>query len=235
MNAYLEEARWQGCLSAYRLDRFRLGELSPAEAAEVRAHLAGCAVCREAEALLGAAQADYLTLASPLRRQPRAGRALAWGVGAVALAATCVLALAPSPAVRSKGAATSFGMYVQHQQVVRRALPGEAVAPGDVVRFVYSSLQPRFLAILSVDGAGRASVYFPDGPQAVPVPAAEDAPLPLGTQLDGVLGEELVVALFCQQPQQLEGVRRALQASAPALPEVPGCSSATFHFHKRAP
>ncbi len=234
MNALLEDARWQACLSAFRLDRFRLGELPTEEAAEVRAHLSSCARCRAAEEGLAAAQSDYLALAAPLRRPARAGRAVAWGVGAVALAATCVLALQPA-GIRSKGAATSVGMFVQHQQRVRRALPGEAVAPGDVVRFVYSSQQPRYLAILSLDGAGVASVYFPDGPETVRVEAAEEAPLPLGTRLDGVLGEERVVALFCEQPRTLEPVRQALQAAAPALPQVPGCTLATFHFSKRAP
>ena len=107
--------------------------------------------------------------------------------------------------------------------------------PGDVVRFVYSSREPRSLAILSLDGAGVASVYFPDGPETANVPAAEDAPLPLGTRLDGVLGEEQVVALFCERPRTLEPVRQALQAAPGALPEVPGCSLATFHFTKRAP
>ena len=236
MNALLEETRWPGCLSAYRLDRFRLGELPAEEASDVRAHLAGCERCRAAEALLAAAEADYLALVPPLRRPPRAGRAVAWGVGAMALAAVCVLALRPAAMeVRSKGAATAVGMYVQHDQTVRRALPGEAVAPGDVVRFVYSSQEPRFVAILSIDGAGVASVYFPDGPQTVRLPAAQEMPLPLGTRLDGVLGEEQVVALFCEQSRELEPIRRAMQAAAPALPEVPGCSLATFHFSKRAP
>jgi len=234
MNALLEEARWQACLSAYQLDRYLVGELPAVEAAQLREHLASCARCREAKEALSAAQSDYLSLAPPLRRPPRAGRAVAWGVGAVALAATCVLALSPQ-GIRSKGAPMSIGMYVQHEQVVRRALPGEAVAPGDLVRFAYSSRQPRYLAILSVDGAGIASVYFPDGPSAVGVPAAEDAPLPLGTRLDGVLGEEQVVALFCDRPQLLEPVRQALQATSPALPSVPGCTVATFHFSKRAP
>src|SRR5208282_1733027 len=137
MNALLEDARWQACQSAYRLDRFRLGELPAEEAAEVRAHLLGCAQCRAAEELLAAGQSEYLALAAPLRRPPRAGRAVAWGLGAAALAATCLVVLQPG-GVRSKGAPTSVGMYVQHQQQVRRALPGETVAPGDVVRFVYS-------------------------------------------------------------------------------------------------
>ncbi len=234
MNALLEDARWQACLSAFRLDRFRLQELTAEDAAEVRAHLAGCAQCRAAEAQLASAEDDFRALAAPLRRRPRAGRAVAFSVAAVALAATCLLALNPG-GVRSKGAPTSIGMYVQHGQAVRRALPGETVLPGDVVRFVYSSREPHSLAILSLDGAGVASVYFPDGPQTVDVPAAEEAPLPLGTRLDGVLGEERVVAFFCQGTRALEPVRQALQAAHGALPDVPGCSLATFHFTKRAP
>jgi len=234
MNALLEDARWQACLSAYRLDRFRLQELPAEDTAEVQAHLSACAQCRAAQAELAAAEDDFRALAAPLRRRPRAGRAVAFSVAAVALAATCLLALNPG-GVRSKGAPNAVGMYVQHGQAVRRALPGETVLPGDVVRFVYSSREPCSLAILSLDGAGVASVYFPDGPETVAVPAAEDAPLPLGTRLDGVLGEEQVVALFCASPHALEPVRQALQAAHGAPPEVPGCSLTTFHFTKRAP
>jgi Putative zinc-finger len=236
MNALLEDVRWKACLSAYQLDRYRLGELTAEKAMEVQAHLKTCARCRAAEEVLASAQADFHASATPLRRPRRPlRRALPWGAGAVALAATCLLALRPSLEVRSKGAPVSVGMYVQHGQSVRRALPGEVVAPGDAVRFSYSSAEPRSLAILSVDGAGVASVYFPDGPETVRVPAAEDTPLPLATQLDGVLGEERVVALFCQKPRALEPVRRALQTSGAALPEVPGCVLATFRFTKRAP
>ncbi len=236
MNALLEDTRWKACLSAYRLDRYRLGELPAEEGREVQAHLKACAQCRAAEEMLASAQADLPASPTPLRRPVRpVRRTLAWSVGAAALAATCLVALRPSLGVRSKGLPVSVGMYVQHGQSVRRALPGEAVAPGDAVRFSYTSAEPRSLAILSVDGAGVASVYFPAGPETVSVPAANNAPLPLATQLDGVLGEERVVGLFCKQPRRLEPVREALQASGTALPEVPGCVLATFHFTKRAP
>ena len=115
------------------------------------------------------------------------------------------------------------------------AIPGETVAPGDTVRFTYSTAERRYLAILSVDGAGAASIYFPDGAEAVAVEPGEDAPLPLGTRLDGVLGEERVVGLFCDAPRPLEPVRQALQNSGAALPDVPGCTLRTFRFTKRSP
>jgi anti-sigma factor RsiW len=195
MNALPEDARWQACLSAYQLDRFRMGELSAAEQRNVEAHLEGCARCRAAIAFLASEEGAFRALATPLRHPRRAvGPTLALG----AAAAVCLLALWPTSGVRSKGPAVSVSMYVQHGTSVRRALPGEVVAPGDSVRFTYSSRAPATVAVLSLDGAGVATVYFPAGQETVPLPAAEDAPLPLATQLDGVLGEEKVVALFCE-------------------------------------
>lgn len=236
MNASLEYVRWEGCQSAYRLDRFRQGELSVAEHAEVATHLETCTRCRAAKDDLAASEASFRALAAPWRR-PGASRrrTVAYGAGAVALAAACLMALHPSAGVRSKGAPASLGMYVQHGQSVRRALPGEAVEPGDSVRFSYSSRSSTFLAILSVDGAGVASVYFPEGRETASVPAAEDALLPLATRLDGVLGQERAVAAFCQQPHALGPLREALQASPAALPDVPGCTLVAFPFSKRAP
>jgi Putative zinc-finger len=234
MNALLEDVRWKACLSAFRLDRFRLGELPAEDAAEAKAHLEGCQRCRDAEAVLASAEAKFRASGTPLRRRFPAQRVLAAGFGVAALAAVCLLALEPNSGLRNKGPPLSLGMFVQHGQAVRRALPGEGVSPGDALRFVYSSREPGFLAILSVDGAGVASVYFPDGPETAAVPAAAEAALPLATQLDGVLGEETVVALLCQRSHVLEPVREALQASGPAL-RVPGCALATLHFAKRAP
>ena len=236
MMASLETARWQGCLSAFRLDRFRSGELPPTEAAQVQAHLEGCALCREASDVLSQAEAEFRASAMPLRAPRRkARRALLWGAGALAAAAACILALQPTASLRSKGPGASLGMYVQHGQDVRRALPGEALVPGDSVRFSYSSREASYLAILSRDGAGVATIYFPQGLEMAAVPAAEDALLPLATRLDGVLGEETVLALFCPSARALEPLREALQASPQSSPEVPGCKLATFHFTKRAP
>jgi hypothetical protein len=236
MNASLENVHWEACQSAYRLDRFRQKELPPTESADVEAHLQGCARCRAATDALATEEANFRASAAPWRKPLRPFRPrAAWGIGAVALAAACLLALHPAVGVRSKGAPATVGMYVQHGQSVRRALPGETVAPGDSVRFTYSSRAATFLAILSVDGAGVANVYFPEGQQTAPLPAAEEALLPLATRLDSVLGEEQVVAVFCQRPRALEPLRQALQASPAAFPEVPGCTLAALRFTKRAP
>lgn len=249
MNALLEDVGWRACTSAYRLDRWRLGELDPAASAEVQSHLDGCSRCREAVAELASAEAAHRASAPPLRLAAGDGRIRGVGsvtqtvrrsarwaapTAALAAAATLLLVLRPGEGIRSKGPEAQVGMYVQHAGEVRRAAWGEAVQPGDAVRFTYSIARPSYLAILSVDGAGLASVYFPEGPLATRVEAASDALLPLGTRLDAVLGDEQVVALFCDRAQAVEPLRQAVQAAAPGLPEVPGCQRATFRFTKRA-
>jgi len=242
MNALLEDVAWGACNSAYRLDRWRLGELDPAESAELRSHLDGCGRCQGALAALAEAEAAHRASAPPLRLLHGAGRvrrrtgALRWALpgAALAIAATVLVVLMPQEGVRTKGSPAELGMYVQHAGQVRRAARGEVVQPGDSLRFSYSIPRPSYLTVLSIDGAGVASVYFPEGGWAARVDAARDAPLPLGTRLDGVLGEEQVVALFCDQAQAVEPLRRAVQAAAPGLPTVPGCQEATFRFTKRA-
>ncbi|HXX30185.1 MAG TPA: zf-HC2 domain-containing protein [Myxococcaceae bacterium] len=246
MNSLLEDVGWRACTSAYRLDRWRLGELGPDEAAEVESHVGACPRCGDAAAALVRAEAEFRSSAAPpftgrtaaatAPPPARRRRAPAWllpGMGA-AFAATVLLVLQGGESIRSKGAPAEVGMYVQHQGTVRRAGWGEVVQPGDSVRFTYSVGRPSEVAILSLDGAGAASVYFPEGEETVRVEAAHDSPLPLGTRLDGVLGEEQVVALFCDRRHPLEPLRRALEAAAPALPDVPGCQRATFRFTKRA-
>jgi hypothetical protein len=87
--------------------------------------------------------------------------------------------------------------------------------------------------VLSVDGAGHASIYFPMGARAE---ALQPGPqlLPQSTTLDGVLGRETLYALWCSEPAELEPIRRALESS-PAAPAVPGCSIETLQVEKRLP
>jgi hypothetical protein len=124
-------------------------------------------------------------------------------------------------------------MYVQHGNEVRRAGPGEVIAPGDAVRFSITTAVPAYVAVLSVDPAGRAFVYFPEGERAVRMPAGPDVPLPLGTRLDQTVGEERVLALFCPAPIEVEPVRRTLERAGDAAPLPPGCQGVQWSFVKR--
>ena len=215
---------WPHHLSALRIDRYLLGELLPAEAREVREHVASCAGC---------ARAVELQRPEPLPplRALRSPRRL-WALGAVGIAAAASLVLLPrGPAERTKGAAHSIAMFVQHGDEVRRAGPGETVAPGDSIRFAVSSAAPAHLAVLSVDPAGRASIYFPVGPRAASVPAGSEVPLPIATRLDATVGDERILALFCQEPVELEPLRNELAQGRLEVPE--GCEVVRWGFVKR--
>jgi hypothetical protein len=123
-------------------------------------------------------------------------------------------------------------MWVRHGEAVRRAVPGEVVAAGDDVRFSVTTPRPAWVAVLSVDPAGRASIYFPEGPRAARIAPGADVPLPLATRLDATVGEERVLGLFCDGPIELEPVRAAIERSGDAA-APPGCEVTRWRFEKR--
>jgi len=256
MSTALATAAWPACTSALRLDRFLAGELPPAEADELRGHLDGCARC--AAALAGLTAARDATRLPPLRVVPlgapevtaaqggatprltRRRRVVATLLGGLAAAAGLMLMVrSEPPAERTKGRQTAlaFGVYVLHDGAVRRAGPGEVLAPGDALRFAVKAPGPGYVAVLSVDPAGKASVYYPAGDRAEPVaPGAleGEVALPLATRLDATVGEERLYALFCEGPVELEPVRAALEgAGADGAAPPAGCQVTRWRFEKR--
>jgi len=240
MNLDTTPLSWNACLSAFRLDRWMMGELAAAEAEHVGTHVSACAMCSTAVAGMRGVREEVrsLPLPSVLDRPPvpRRRRFIAVIGFGVALAASLLLVVrseAPSSAQRRKGTGLGLTMYVQHGQEVRRASPGESVSPGDAVRFAVSTPTPAFVAILSLDAAGRAWVYFPQHPRAAPVTAGTEVPLPIGTRLDATIGEERLLALFCASPVELEPVRLALEQAQDAAPLPPDCQGLRWSFVKR--
>jgi hypothetical protein len=158
---------------------------------------------------------------------------VAGALAAAAAAAGLVLLPPPEPAgTRIKGAAPALAMYVRHGGEVRRAAPGERVAAGDAVRFAVSLPEPAYVAVLSLDPAGQASVYFPEGERAQRVKAGMDVALPLATRLDATVGEEQVFGLFCDRPLELAPVRALVDAAAAGAAPA-GCQVTRWTFVKR--
>jgi Domain of unknown function (DUF4384) len=258
MNLTATPLSWNACLSALRLDRWMMGELAAEEAESIGNHVSGCATCSAAVAGMRGVREEVraLPLPPPLSRPaPRrwSPRVAAAGV-TLALAASVLLVLRPdtsgtSPAPggrlrsvadappdqaqRRKGAGLALSMYVQHGGEVRRAGPGESVAPGDAVRFAVSTPTPAFVAVLSLDPAGKASVYFPEGARAAQIAAGTEIPLPLGTRLDASTGEERLLGLFCTAPVELEPIRLALQQHQEGAALPSSCQGLRWSFVKR--
>ncbi|HZX96223.1 MAG TPA: DUF4384 domain-containing protein [Myxococcales bacterium] len=222
------ERLWTACFSSLLLERFLFNELTAAEAQRVRAHLSTCAAC--SSVLEGMRRAEPLP---PLRVVPlrpnRARRAIA--VAAAVAAASLLLVLRSHPGERIKGPGFALAAYVQHGVEVRRAGPGETVAAGDALRFVVTAPVAGYVAVLSVDPQGRASIYYPQAARAAPIAAGDETALPLATRLDATLGEERVTALLCPSPVELGPLRAALERGNLDFPE--DCQVARWHFVKR--
>ncbi|MCA1827385.1 MAG: DUF4384 domain-containing protein [Myxococcales bacterium] len=213
---------WTACVSALQLDRLRMGE---AVDGAVRAHVAGCEKCTRALEELRLDEPLPPLRVVPLRRNawPRVVAGLS-----VAAAASVLLVLWPSSGVRTKGdGGPSLGMYVRHLALVRRVGPGEAVAAGDAIRFAVTMSEPKYVAILSVDPRGKASVYVPPSE----VRAGSDVPLPIATRLDATAGEERIVGVFCERPFDAEALRAALEQGNFSEPD--GCKVVRWSFVKR--
>lgn len=210
------------CLSDRRLDALELGELEGDALEKAERHLLDCARCSDRRALLAqAADTDSALMAQQptfvpgrtraeqprMRDRSKAARVLPWlgGFAAAAAALIVVLRMPAEPEadlVRTKGMG-SIGFFVRHGGSVRRGQSGEQVAPDDALRFVVTSGVARYVAVLSRDGAGHASVYYPNGSTAARVEAGVDRPLGASVVLDGVLGEERLFALACGEPTEL--------------------------------
>jgi hypothetical protein len=226
--------RSEHCPSALRLDEWLAGELTPEGAAQVQAHVAGCAFCQgcQAERLetrrnFAAAAPSFAVLARSARR-----RHWPWVAGATALAAAAALALvvgAPwhsgerfddlgaGSGTRTKGNPASLGW------VVRRGARVFA-RPGDALRFTVSAREPVFVAIFGLDSLGRLSVYHPDTEQLAEVGPGKDQPLPTAIALDATPGDERLYGVFCRGSRPLSELRRAIER-APDAPVFPaGCT-----------
>ncbi|XXX74892.1 DUF4384 domain-containing protein [Sorangium sp. So ce134] len=255
----MTSARRDGCLSDLKIDELMAGQLDAAAAQEADAHLAGCSRCAARRSAIEAERAAFAAAAPPLQvgpprldRRAPAGRAAAAGraprrwllpAAASALAAAAAAALffraAPgareevSPGERIKGG-ERLGFYVKRGEQVVPGGAGERLLPGDALQFTYTSAEARYLAILSVDGASQASVYYPSGPLAARIEPGRDVPLPQSTVLDGTLGTERIYGVFCAEAITVEPLRAALAANPDALSVPPGCDVDTLTAEKVA-
>jgi hypothetical protein len=95
---------------------------------------------------------------------------------------------------------SSFSAVAARGEAQRKVEPGDHLRQGDRLRFVVDPGTARYLLVLSIDGAGNHSVYFPAGgarSEAIPDRAGE---LPGSTELDAVTGPERVWAVFSSRP-----------------------------------
>lgn len=231
------------CPSDFRLDGFVAGDLPAEVRAAVRAH---CDTCDACGARLSALSAQAARFDRPFPTAPTRRRRSWVPVAALAaMAAGIALVVAwptaePEPVgggesgVRLKGG-VGISALVARGDRVRPLDPRDRVAPGDRLQFRTTFDAARHVAILSRDGAGVVSVYFPPGgTESARVPAGAERELESSTILDATLGLERVYALVCDAPFELSALRRSLEVGE--APEPPrGCALERFELRKAAP
>lgn len=208
-------------------DRARLGELR----AEHEAFLRGIDVDNEVR-----------------RIQQRAARAVPekrlwwrWLVPAGALAAAAAVVLVfvrrgsePSPDddMQVKGEDITLLVHVATTDGSRRVATGDTVQSGDRIRFEINAQKPGFVAVIGVDGAGVASVYYPEGGAEPATFDPKTRVLPGAIELDATPGDEKFYAIYGRSPFDVYQVMNALTGGA-AIP--PGLTKAEVVLHKKLP
>lgn len=250
------EAREQQALHAHFAEcsscRIRHGELAAAHRAFAERAPPWAAL------VAPAAQGTHAAPAGAEERRPQApaGIRAAWpgstahrlalGAGALAAAAALwVVSLGPrapeggsppardaiAPEIRTKGPGLGLDWVIRRGSEVFAPRAGEPVHPGDALRFSVRADRAGQVAILSLDGAGRVSVYH--GWSAVGT--GDRQLLPGAVQLDGVLGPEQVYAVFCAQTWPLAELQAAI-AGDPERPRLPaGCDLERHELCKEPP
>lgn len=240
----LREPLPEGCLSDLELDEWHAGELDATRARVAELHVASCHVCQaRREALLDAAS-DFLQQypQPPQRPSKRSrGRAVGLAVTCLALAAAVFIRLsAPRPTeaperafeTRAKGGA-KLGFFVKRGDRVFEGATGETVRAGDQLRFVVTSGSPKHIAILSRDGRGVASVYYPASAHSQALVAAGQTALDAAVELDATPGEEALFGIFCEAELELEPLRAELEKRG-RLPALRGCAVDELRVFKEA-
>jgi hypothetical protein len=228
----------ESCISDLRFDAWFARELDAPAKAELLDHVRRCRRCRtRLDALFRSRERFSLQLVVPAWLEPaarrRSVRRNVWlSCSAITLAACALLAIDARPRAieRAKGQAY-VGFFVKHGSHVQRGSPERPLRPGDHVRFTYTTLAARYLAIMSVDRAAHVSIYFPEGARAALVEPGVDVALPSAVELDESLGEERIVAVFCEEPLPLQQLTAAV-ASREADPRLPGCAADSFTVTK---
>ena len=198
------------CISDLRFDACFAEELAAGELASLREHVSQCTRCQAREAQL-AEQRERFAAANALPAwlapvQVDAKTRVRWSrSAALTSAAACALVIIGIGMLRGAreptlGSARSKGgesiSFVKRGTDVRRGTRERPLHPGDKLRFTYTTGALRYLAILSLDGRQRASLYYPNGLQAARIAPGVDVALPSAVELDDAVGAESIFALF---------------------------------------
>jgi hypothetical protein len=253
-------------LTPLDLSALRLGALPADESRVLLEHVDHCLACQAERArhdrdAARFAEEGWLRTLPAVRRRATASRRAQWWrlllwLGPPVLAmASVAFWLRPrvgpasreatwtpaGNAVNIKGQG-SLQVFARREDQVFLVSDGAVLTAGDAIRFLIDPPGMEHVVIGSVDGAGRATIYFPyQGPQSARIDPRRRLEVPGSIILDEAPGPERLFAVFSSQPMASDLVRTALEGlgaqgeeairSASELP-LPGTAQATLRFEK---
>lgn len=215
-------------ISQLRIEQYVLGELSPAQAAELEATL-GTEVLEQKVAAIRASNADVLARMPPRvfaaavdqRARVASGPQARWWMAAVPVAALLAVVavgpqlvdqLDPDPGVeitRQKGV-PSLHVYKQAAAGPEHLDRGDHASPGDVLQLSYAGAGAEFGAVVSIDGNGVVTWHLPrSGSRAVRLKSGT-VPLDHSYELDDAPDYERFVFVTGPTDFDLREVENAL-------------------------
>lgn len=242
--------------SAFQLDAQVFAELPAAEQLYIESHLKACGRCQELRRETTESVDHFRRYMQP-RFEPRQSRAWwrqftffglapALGVLALLLVFRPLWRSAPvSDAVSLKGG-PSLRLYGRHFGKVFQVRDGERLQAGDEIRFSVAPSGKPYLLVVSIDGAGGTSIYFPlQANQSGRLENTDSALLPGSIVLDAAPGPERIFALFSEAPLSADAVKSALHNLAQRgtaairatreLPSLKGTTQASVLIEKERP
>jgi hypothetical protein len=204
-------------VSDLRFDRLLASELAADAKAEVLAAAGACSQCGERLQALTREREAFAQ--RPPLLLPRARRTRWWLAAPTVLAAAAAVVLVvrarggDNAADRTKGDGVSLVVAAGSPGSMAVVASGDRVQPGDSVQVGYSAPRAGYGAVLGLDGSGAVSAYVPwRRDTMVALPAGDDQVFPESTVLDGVLGDETLIALWCERSHELRPLLAELSA-----------------------
>jgi hypothetical protein len=137
-----------------------------------------------------------------------------------------------STQTRTKGT-PRLGFLVKRGENVSVGQPGARLSAGDLLRFTVSAPEARYVTVLGREQSGAVSVYYPAGANAQRIPAGRETVLDSSVRLDGSVGQERLLGVFCDRAVEVAELRRRVSAGEPP---PSGCFvDATEVFKEPAP
>jgi hypothetical protein len=217
-------------LGELALRRLRAGEFSTEQSVEVEQHVSSCGVCRTKlrglveEQRTFEREIPFERFAGGVeraRRVPRPGPHHVWTLGFAGLLAAAAVAVffvrGPNHsrnAIKGSSVEATVRIASPSGAAQRIAPPGshEVLDPGDRIRLGYKTVDPRFLAAVSVDEQGEVTPLYPEaGPALSVTPTQDTTYLPDSIEFTGA-GRERVFLFLARSPFDSQAAKQAVLA-----------------------